>query len=387
MQFTDSGLVIQGFNAIFSDLREQLRLIYGNDIDITQNTPDGQRIAIFSTLIDDLQQAVLELSNNIDPNLSRGRWLDMLSKYCGIERKASTRSSVTMTITTDRILTLPQGYTVEDNNGNKWVTLSNYNLVAGANNVTFYAQEFGAISALANTITTQDTRVIGVLSVNNASSSVDGIDEENDIEFRQRRNNSTSKPSYSTVEGLKAELFNISGVSHAEVYENYTSAYDADYQLDSHSIWCVVQGGDNQEIVNSIGKERTLGCGMKGSQTGVYNHVLSFGTTQYNNTINILYDRPTFVDLYIVIDVTANPTGSIVDTQAIKDAIVSREFSLNEDLLVSSLNCLIYQSGSNFVVTDIQASDNNVTFSSSMVESDYDKILRIRDSNITINVI
>jgi len=55
LEFTAEGITTETFDDIYNRLADGLKLIYGSDIDLSQNTPDGQRIGIIAKEILDGQ--------------------------------------------------------------------------------------------------------------------------------------------------------------------------------------------------------------------------------------------------------------------------------------------------------------------------------------------
>ena len=106
-EFTDDGIEIQTFEEIYDELVDGYKTIYGSDIDLDENSPDGQRVAIEAQARLDLQSFGAALYNQLDPDFAIGTALNRLIKLSGISRNPSVRSSVSVTLTTDRILTLP----------------------------------------------------------------------------------------------------------------------------------------------------------------------------------------------------------------------------------------------------------------------------------------
>ena len=53
---TSTGISIDSFNDLFDAIATEYKNIYGQDINIEQNTPDGQKISIFVKAYRDLQE-------------------------------------------------------------------------------------------------------------------------------------------------------------------------------------------------------------------------------------------------------------------------------------------------------------------------------------------
>ena len=129
--------------------------------------------------------------------------------------------------------------------------------------------------------------------INNPSTySTLGINEETDSALRIRRQKSTELPSQGFYDGLFAALGNITSVSSVFLYENVTDALDSN-GVPPHSIWAILSGnGAPADIAEAIYANRTLGCGMKGSQ--VYVIVQADGSN-----FTVQWDNVTFETLYI----------------------------------------------------------------------------------------
>ena len=192
-----------------------------------------------------------------------------------IERQGGTFTIVPITIVTDRTVNLSgldanfndingTGFTIQDDAGNEFILIDSVTLVAGTDVVNFRAREIGAVETTVGTITNTVTKVLGVVSVNNASGAIQtGQDEETDQELRIRRQQSVSIGSTGYLNGILGDILNLDGVTDGKVYENDTSATDSN-GIPAHSIWAIVEGGANSDIANVIYAKKTAGAGMLG---------------------------------------------------------------------------------------------------------------------------
>jgi uncharacterized phage protein gp47/JayE len=386
IQINALGLEIDTLQEVIDDYSQELKNIYGSNIDLSQNTPDGQRVGIEAKARHDLQQALLDLKNNFDPDLAQGAFLDILIKFAGIVRQAATRSQVDVNVTTDRNLTLQTGYTLRDDIGQNWVLTQNVSVTTGTTLVTFFAKEFGDVKAAANTITQQETIVVGVTNVNNPNPATPGRDEETDKQLRIRRRQSTEAPALTLIGALKAALGDIQGVKKAKIFENATDTDDPTLNLEAHFIWVIVQGGQVADIAEVIAKQRSAGVGMKGSIVTTYQESLTFGGNDITIDHQVKFDRPVDKEIYVDLKVSKTKTTSI-DTQAIKDALADRSFDINEDLNVTSLYSDIYSAGDNFVAFDLKASRDNITFTDQTLSAGFDEIFSIPNNQVSISVV
>lgn len=271
--FSQNGLSVSSLNELISQLESDFRNIYGNDINLGQNSPDGQLLNIFAQGGIDIRELLLQLYNSFDPDTASGRVLDERCAINNVYRKNGTRTTVNITIVTDRAVHLDgasedfqSGYTIQDNAGTKFVLSNSVDLPAGTNtDIEFQSQEIGAVETTPNTITTPVTVVLGVVSVTNPTAGTTGVNEETDAQLKIRRRQSLSIGATGYLNGLQASLSQLEGMVDVKVYENVTDT-TAD-TIPPHSIWVVVDGGTAEDIADTIYKKRSAGCGMKGSQT------------------------------------------------------------------------------------------------------------------------
>jgi uncharacterized phage protein gp47/JayE len=387
-EFTPSGIQVQTFQEIYDELAAGYRSIYGEDINLDPDSPDGQRVAIEAQARLDLQSFGALLYQQIDPDFALGQRLNSLIKLSGITRRPATRSQVDVTLTTDRPLTLPADYAVEDDLGQAWTTLSTVDVLAGANTVTLFAENFGAVEADAGTVTEPVTFVIGVLSVTNPAAATVGRDEETDEELRVRRNRSLQNPATSTVGGLFTVIGNLPGVTDLAVYENDQDTTDTERNIPPHTIWAVVEGGAVDEIVEAIAKNKTGGTGLKGTVEGTYIETLQKPNgDEFQIFHTMKFDRPTEVPIFVQVTVTRKVSADPVDIELIKQTLAARVFRIGDNVIASDLYRTIYQAGDNFVATDMQISEDNITFIDGRIESAPDEKFTIATTDITVTEI
>lgn len=383
-EFTTEGLTIQTFQGIFDELAVGYRAIYGNDINLDPDSPDGQRVGIEAKSRLDLQSALLNLYNQIDPDFATGEIQKTILKIAGITVNPPSKSQVDVTITTDRIVTLPTGYTVEDDSGQNWVTDEVIALVNGANAVTMVAEDFGVVSALPGEVNNPITIVIGVVSVTNALASTVGRDEETEEEVRIRRNKSLQNPAYSVLGGVTAKLADLGGVTDIAAYENDTKTFDAVRNIDPNTIWLVVEGGEIANIIEIIAKHKTGGTGIKGSVAGTYiETIIKPDGSTIDLTHSLLFDRPAGIPLYLTLTVQGT-NGAIVDVAAIKNALAKRPFSINESVTAGNLYRTVYSVADNFTATLLLISDDGITFTDGILDPGLDGVFSIDILNIDI---
>lgn len=384
MTINENGLLIDEFSTIYNRLADKFKLIYGQDINLEQNSPDGQLLGIITNEIYDLQTLILHIYNSFDPDLAQGVELNKLLKLIAQTRRASTKSIVDITIVANANVTLPADYTIIDENKNEWVINAETTLISGTNIISFNAVNFGAIEASVNTINDVVTVFPEITSVNNPLPAEIGRDEESDVLLRKRRNNLLSVNSNSTIAGIYSKLFLLDTVTDAVIYENATDTYDDTKDLNAHTLWVIIDGGAVDEIAKTIATDKTIGTDLKGTVTEDYieTFLKADGTTrQYTHTVK--FDRPSEIPLYINLIVSKRLPTDIIDIDAIKNKLIEKLYSINEKATATELYAYVYSAGSTFIATDLEISKDDVTFGNTAT-NDYDEKFIISFENITI---
>ena len=384
MTINENGLLIDEFSTIYNRLADKFKLIYGQDINLEQNSPDGQLLGIITNEIYDLQTLILHIYNSFDPDLAQGVELNKLLKLIAQARRASTKSIVDITIVANANVTLPADYTIIDENKNEWVINAETTLIAGTNIVSFNAVNFGAIEASANTINDVVTVFPEITSVNNPLPAEIGRDEESDVLLRKRRNNLLSVNSNSTIAGIYSKLFLLDTVTDAVIYENATDTYDAAKDLTAHTLWCIIDGGPIDEITKIIATDKTIGTDLKGTVSNNYVEIFlkADGTTRALTHI-VKFDRPTEIPLYIKLTVSKKIITDIIDMDAIKNKLVEKLYSINEKATATELYAYVYSAGNTFIASNLEVSKDNITFGNTAT-NDYDEKFIISAVNIAI---
>lgn len=325
--FDENGLQTATAPELRTELETAFRNIYGNDIVLDSSTPDGQLINILVQKGVDVRGLISQLYNSFNPDNTQGALLDQRCAINNIFRKAGLFTTVNIDITTNTTVTLQgvdenynspdaTGYTVQDNEGNRFVLVNTQTLTAGTTRVLFRSETLGEVIVLPNTITTPVTIVLGVVSVNNPTVAASiGSDEELDADLKVRRRQSVSISSFGYLNGLQAALLQLNGVTDAKVYENYTDTTDAD-GTPAHCIWVVVDGGSSEDIANVIYSKKCPGTNMRGDVTYT---IITPAQTQFIAQ----WDEADVTPFYIKFDIKPVIAGTTFDTDAIKEYIES----------------------------------------------------------------
>lgn len=386
-----NGLQVSSNAELVSQLTSDFQNIYGSDINVEQNSPDGQMINIFAQGGTDVRELLVQLYNSFDPDNCSGRVLDERCAINNIFRKSGTFTTVLITLVTDRNITLQGvdanyndpsaiGYTIQDNAGNQFVLVNTQTFAAGTHTALFRAKEIGAVETAIGTITTPVTIVLGVVSVNNPIAATTGENEETEAELKIRRRQSVAISSSGYLNGILASVLQLDGVTDAAAYENYTNVTDAN-GTPAHCLWLVVEGGSASDIADVIYKKKPAGTNMRGNIT--YNI-----TTVSRQTFTAAWDEPTPQGLYVKFNIQPKVAGIVFDETAIKNYILNHiTYKIGDGAETSTLTTIaqlaIDSNGGNGVAVNVLISTDNqnwVEYVSPMVAIK----LGITDISITV---
>jgi hypothetical protein len=342
-----TGLHLQSLADIIKELEDGFKAIYGNDINISPTSPDGQMIALFAQAKIDSLDVISSVYNSFSPTAASGAVLDQRCAINGVMRKGSTIATVYVLVTTNAAVSLiglsggsGTPFTISDSSGNKFYLTTSQTTGVGPNSLHFTAAVAGVIDISAGSITTIETVTAGVLSVyNTGGATVAGVDEETDAALRYRRAISVSNPSSGFLDGLIGALLAIEDVFYAKVFENNTAMTDI-YGIPPHSIWAVVDRSGstgatgNTGIAQTIYERRNMGVGMyygTGS-TGPTGTAKTVDIMQVNGfTIPIKYSLATYYNLYIRLTIASKLNSHTIDSDFLKNEIFDNiQYDINE---------------------------------------------------------
>lgn len=329
-----------------------LKAIFGDDINTDSNTPDGQMIGIFAQAARDNLEVAAQVNAGMDPDLAVGSILDQRCAINGVFRIGATFTRVMVTITVSKTVALvgldtseTDVYTIADSSGARYLLVEGDTFTSGSHTVEFRAEVAGYNDPQPNTITSPQTIISGVTSVTNAAVAfVVGQNMESDESLRGRRSRSVSLPSAGFLSSMISGLLNTPDVTDAAVYENTTNSEDGD-GIPAHGIWCIVDGGTDQDVGEMIYKKRNAGVPMLGD--------VEVAIEQVNGLQALVYfDRSAAEELYIALTISTIYGGAAPDADNIRDELVSRlSYGIYEPAEVSYLVSLIKYIDPTLVVT------------------------------------
>lgn len=268
-QITAAGMARPSFADCLGWVVSTYQAIYGADAALDVDTQDGQWLRSLADALHQSNGVSLAVFNAFAPSSAQGTNLSRLVALNGLRRKLASRSSVDLRIIGQANTTIVGG-TAAGEDGALWLLPDTVTIpFAGEITVTAQAEDLGAVTAAANTITTIPNPVPGWQSVTNPEPATPGAPIETDPQLRARRAVATTKPSRTILEGMAAEIADLPGVTRVKAYENTGRVPDAD-GLPPGATAFVVKGGDVDAIAQAIGLNKANGSILAGTTQGRY---------------------------------------------------------------------------------------------------------------------
>lgn len=301
-----TGWVPKTVDELRQEAEETIRTALGDDVDVSAESVFGPLIAALATKLGELWELVGSVYNARVPAGASGAALEALCELSpGIERRAATKGTVTLSVTLNAGVTLPAGSraSVSGEPSNAWVTTEDVTNSTGSPatvSVAAEALDAGRTPANAGTITVIATPVTGWTAVTNAADATPGLEIETDAELRLRREQRLQRAGSSPLESIEAELSEVDGVTQAIAWENATDYTDA-FGRPPHSVEVMVLGGDSEDIARAIWAAKAAGIQTYGTES-----VVTF-TDDRGVTRSVYFSRPTSLSAYATLLIITDP--------------------------------------------------------------------------------
>lgn len=402
IKFSKDGLIIGSYTDIRNMLLTRYKQIYGQDIDLSTGTADGQFIEMLAMMLNNVLLTVKQMYTGLDPNYAQGKMLDIIASFSNVVRRPATRSQTYVTV--QNISNDPVNLSsIEflDDNGTIWTwsgTMTSFQPESVSNSaVTLPVQcsEIGAIKAPAGSIT--KTAQYLPFSITQPNDAIVGSEIESDESLRARRNASLSSYGMTTLEALKSALLGISGIKDVYIYnnssDNAVTAKDGQ-SVSAHSVYICISY-DNILRPN----ETTIGQTIYNKMTpGIHTTTYSASTAgqgtaksyQYNTGLDVVqtvyWKLCTALAPTISIKLTTLPNYDTSTELLIEDKLINfcNTLPIGTDLNPTELFVQTmyadpkFKGLSTFIVTEVKVDNSTSTYTNKLSYYDY------RNSNITI---
>lgn len=305
---SSTGVIIPDTSTILANVTTTYTNIFGSNLVVTPDSPAGVFINAEALSEAAMVQNNAAVANQINPNLSAGTFLDAILAITGVQRSPATQTYVSgVTLTGVSGTTVPAGTLAATAAGDQFqsVSLVTINL-GGTATVDFKSVEYGPIPCAANTLTTVVSAVLGWETVNNTVSGVLGSVTQSDVAARAYRTNTLGFQGVALPVAITSALYNIPGITSVWFQENIAATTQTinDVSMVAHSIYAVVNGGDELAIAAALLENKSNGCAWNGDTS---QDVIEPASGQ---TYTVQWDYATPVEISIAITTT---NGNSID--------------------------------------------------------------------------
>lgn len=367
-------------------LQNLFKQAFGNDINLSDQSPQGVLINKIAELFDAADKVGLDIYNEINLNNATGVILSFIAILRGTQRIEGTKAVLDVTFTSST-----QPYTIAANTQFRLVnseTIFINETEITINNTTFTAQ-LVAVSNAETGIQAGDKLesviYIGALTDINVDSITDGTDAETDTELRDRLKSFTSVESSGDTDAIYSALVNLDNVTKCQVWENDTNSTDGN-GIPAHSIEAVVLGDTDANVAQVIYNNKSGGTPTYGSSSSIITDSQGYAKTMY-------FTRPTLVSLYIDVTVTTKD-GQVAVDGSYNDQIRTEcdeyinSLKIGQDISYSTIFG-IFAKYDAFDITQVVLSDGVTDYTNSNMPIAIRSYSKINDpaTDITITVV
>lgn len=380
MPLTDKGFERQTYEEILSIQTERAKILFGDDIDTTENSTFGKILRLMCMDSAEHQQTAEKVYLGAFPNTADGVSLDRLCRLVGISRNPATYAQHEIEVTGTTAGLVPMGFLVAAGDV-VFHTVDSFRLVDGKATVIVECNEAGTIGNVEvgeiNTIVNPDTSITAIkhTAVYQAAEEI-----ETDYELRKRFPQAISGAGSGTPDSLRGAILRVSGVESVLIQENYsTEEVDG---IPAHSFRCYVLAPKSakQEIAEAIFSKKPIGVSTAGTEAveiadvGGGLHLIRFSWTEEKT-------------VYIKCNITTDSSFSADSIQTIKDNLIAKleAYTNGQSVTVTSLYSAIYISG----VTDVTylaTSSNGTTYGTAPITLAVSQVARTAADAIEVIV-
>ena len=393
-EVTDKGYVSKQQSDWFQDEEDRYKAI-DPDWNLDPSTPDGMKLATDSEIWANLDELGQKAYNSKDPSKAVDNDLDAISSITGAKRGKGTFSTSSVNLAgTNGTIILAETLIESVENGSRWAVDVD-TVIAGVTVTAITAIERGDIQASIGTITKIVNPQSGWKSASNPAVAVVGANPDTNAELRIKRDNGVSLPGQNQIDSTIAAINNLDGVKRVKIYENDdTAPFDAN-GLPIFSTAILVDGGGDNEIALAIYNKRNPGPIQFELTAPV---IVPVTSPETGNQKDIKFNRPDYVDIVVVYEVTDDGTLPADIEQLIKGATLAyvngelldaedgfnqSGFNIGEDVhsgrFYTPANKVIGKYGDSYV-TSITV---NAGASVAIV---FEELSRFADANISVNI-
>jgi hypothetical protein len=316
------GVIVPDTSEILSDTESEWKSTFGDDLDVTDDTPQGQVIASDVAVRTEVVANNAAVANQINPNYAGGVFLDDIWALTGGKRRQATYTLVdSVALTGVPGVVIPSGSRRATTAGDLFQLLTTVVLSNdGTGTGDFQALEPGPVACPAHALTkpVSGYTAVGWETSDNLVAGTLGAEEQSDLSARKERRQTLALQGRSISEAVYSNVRAVEGVRSLSFRENTDSEDQTidDIDLVGHSVWVCVDGGLDQDIANALYSSKTGGAAWNGDVSVEVTDPWS------GQKSNVLFDRPAAVPVMARFTVAAKGSSTGDPESVIKETVV-----------------------------------------------------------------
>lgn len=388
IQYSSNGIKTQSLSEILDEREQALQNIMGANFIIDKNDPIGNmELADANSELAIQELLAWLIPNQLDANTATGIFLEVICEKNRIYRKQPKQTTLNFVIHGIKNTEFNSGdITVSDSLTGIYYNLDQDCIIDenGTTSARFICEEYGENYPIDESELNILTPVYGLNKITldkDNTNLVLGRLTETDDELRRRRFMSVQQNSTALSGALKSMIYSLDGVKYVKYFENYTETTDLN-GLPMKSFEYVVYGGDEDEIIDLIFTNKTIGTRAFGTTTKLRHD-------EDGNTFEIGFTKAEEVNLGMKIELETSSIQSESWKNNIKEAII-KEFNKSQGINDSVKAYNYYKIITPFSgITDIKSlnfykkDDDNKTLHS-QIEIGLKEIAKLQISDIEI---
>jgi len=260
---TSSGVIVPDTADIKGSIQQKLRDIFGDEIDLTDETPAGRLVEALTIFYKGVLDINAQNANQINYHYATGTYLDSIAAMFNITRKGATYTRTLCTFTGTAGTVIAAGSLATTSDGYTYSLDTEVTLDSNGSGTGYMTSIIsGPIPCTIGTLTNINTSIVGWTAVTNTTAATIGTDIESDDDLRTRIEDSRYYGSCVT-EAIYGAISQIDGVNSCICLENGDSnaITPNGASVAGHSIYVCIDGGDSTAIATAIYNKKTAGCG------------------------------------------------------------------------------------------------------------------------------
>lgn len=324
-QFTAVGFVAPPESEILQGVLDDFNEAFGGNLNPALNTPQGQLASSEASIVGNVYNDFVYLTNQFDPAYAQGRYQDALARIYFLERIASAPTVLEIECSGQTGVVIPEGALIQDSSGNVYGCSGSGAIgVNGTVSLNFAAQNDGPTAVPDIDGVSIYQAIPGWDSVI-CLGGVVGNDTESRAQFEERRQEAVASNSIGALPSVQGAILRVDDVLDAYVTDNSSgtgAVVVRGVSIKKNSIYCCVTGGTDADVAEAIWRKKAPGCDYTGNTTVVVEDT-SAGYSPPYPSYNVTFQRPSSLRVAFKVTIVDNALVPADAEQQIKAALIS----------------------------------------------------------------